>query len=193
MSDEEIISQVLEGDRNAFRLLVEKYQSMVFRTCMGFVHQSDDADDLTQEVFIQAYQGLPKFKRESSFSTWLYRIAVNASLNKVRKRSGNIFLQRFESFFGGEKQKTLEIPIPENENPENIIVREEYRQWVQAALDKLPDNQRVAIILSKYDDLSQKEIARIMNITEGAVEALIQRAKENLRKNLSTSFKKSKK
>ena len=86
MEEFEIISDILKGDKEKFRFIVEKYQQMVFRTCMGFVHDKDDADDLTQEVFIKAYQSLPKFKMESAFSTWLYRISVNASLNKIRDR-----------------------------------------------------------------------------------------------------------
>ena len=92
MTDSEIIRLILEGDRQIFRILVEKYQSMVFRTCIGFLHNKDDADDLTQEVFIQAYQSLRGFKGEAAFSTWIYRIAVNASLNMVRKNSGNHLL-----------------------------------------------------------------------------------------------------
>ena len=88
MNENELIKLILQGERDKFRIFVEKYQQLVFRTCMGFVHNKEDADDLTQEVFIQAYQSLPDFKMKSAFSTWLYRIAVNASLNKVRKSAG---------------------------------------------------------------------------------------------------------
>lgn len=193
MTDESIIKQLLEGNRDIYRELVEKYQPMIFRTCMGFLHHKEEAEDLTQEVFIQAYQALSTFKGNSSFSTWIYRIAVNASLNKVRKTTKNKLLQRFESFIGGEKSKNFELSIPENENPEAILIMDEHRAWVQKALDSLPENQRTAIVLSKYDDLPQKEIAAIMNTTEGAVEALIQRAKANLRDKLSSFSKKVKK
>jgi RNA polymerase sigma-70 factor (ECF subfamily) len=193
MTDSEIIRQIMQGDRNMYRVLVEKYQPMVFRTCIGFLHNKDDADDLSQEIFIQAYQSLSKFKGDSSFSTWIYRIAVNASLNKVRKTSKNFLLQRLESVFGSEKDKPFDMPISDLENPENILIRNEHREWVQKALNSLPENQRTAIVLSKYDDLPQREIAEIMNTTEGAVEALIQRAKANLREKLSSFSKKSKK
>ncbi len=193
MADDEIIEQILQGNRDIYRELVEKYKSMLFLTCMGFLHNKDDAEDLTQEIFIQVYQSLPKFRGESSFSTWIYRIAVNAALNKIRKESKSFLVKRFESFMVGEKQKMLEIPIPENENPETILIQAEYREWIQRALNSLPENQRTTIVLSKYDELSQKEIAEIMNITEGAVEALIQRGKTNLRQKLSSFSKKSKK
>ncbi len=189
MTDLEIVGQILRGDRNMYRLIVERYQPLVFRTCMGFLHNRDDADDLTQEVFIQAYQSIAKFKGDASFSTWLYRIAVNASLNKVRKTSKSFLMQQIEVVFGSDKKK--DPAISETDNPENILIGNEHKEWVTRALNSLPENQRTAIVLSNYDDLPQKEIAEIMNTTEGAVEALLQRAKANLRKKLSSFQKKN--
>jgi RNA polymerase sigma-70 factor (ECF subfamily) len=189
MTDNDLIKLILQGDKDKFRILVEQYQQMLFRTIMGFLHNKDDADDLTQEVFIQAYTSLSRFKGEATFSTWLYRIAVNASLNKVRKSSKNIILQRIDALFGAEKAKEHPFTLSDTENPENIIIRQEHVEWIQKALDTLPENQRTAIILSKYDNFSQREIAEIMNTTEGAVEALLQRAKKNLREKLVFSRK----
>ena len=192
MTDNEIIWQIGQGERNIYRILVERYQPMIFRTCLGFLHNKDDANDLTQDVFIQAYQTLSGFKGDAAFSTWIYRIAVNYSLNKIRKSSKNQLLQRLETVFGSEKSKEYSFPIPDTENPENILILKEHKKWVQKALNSLPENQRTAIVLSKYDDLPQKEIAEIMNTTEGAVEALIQRAKANLREKLFSLQKKKK-
>ena len=138
MDDSEIISLILDGDRQIFRMLVEKYQSMVFRTCMGFLHNKDDADDLTQEIFIQAYQSLKSFKGKSSFSTWIYRIAVNASLNRVRKNSGNSILTRLDLLFDSGKEKEISVPVYDTENPESILIRQEHSKLVQDALDSLP-------------------------------------------------------
>jgi RNA polymerase sigma-70 factor, ECF subfamily len=191
MTDTEIIRLILHGDKDKFRILVERYQSLVFRTCIGFLHNKDDADDLTQEIFIQIYNSLPQFKGEAAFSTWIYRITVNASLNKKRRDARNPLLQRFEAIFKSGKDDEFLIPVADTENPENILIKEEHRQWVQRALDSLPDSQRTAIILSKYDDLPQRKIAEIMNVTEGAVEALIQRAKKNLSNKLISSRKKN--
>lgn len=185
MTDNEIISSVLQGNTNNYRYLVEKYQQMVFRTCIGFVHNKDDADDLSQDIFIQAYQALPRFKGDSAFSTWLYRIAVNASLNKIRKSPLKNILQRIENFTGKRNEHETFMSVSTGEDPENMLIRQEQIEAVRQALDALPENQRTAIILSKYDDLSQKEIAEIMNNNEGAVEALLQRAKKNLRDKLS--------
>jgi RNA polymerase sigma-70 factor (ECF subfamily) len=184
MTENEIIRLILQGDKDKFRMLVEQYQQMVFRTCMGFLHNKDDADDLTQDVFIQAFQSLRGFKREAAFSTWIYRIAVNASLNKVRKSSKNFILQRLDSIFPSEKGKEISLPVTDGENPENILIGHEHIEWVRKMLDSLPEKQRTAFVLSKYDDMSQKKIAEIMNTTEGAVEALMQRARKNLREKL---------
>jgi len=192
MNDNEVIKNILQGDKDKFRQLIEQYEQMVFRTVIGFVHNKDDADDLTQDVFIQAYQSLPHFKGDSAFSTWLYRIAVNASLNKIRKSPGKLLLQRFENISGNKSDKDVNSLFRDEDDPENILIRQEHIEFVQRALDTLPENQRTAIVLSKYDDLSQKEIAQIMNTTEGAVEALLQRAKKNLRKKLSAGRKKNK-
>jgi len=189
MPDSEIIELILQGDREKFRILVDQYQQMVFRTCMGFLHHKEDVEDLTQEVFIRAYQSLSRFKGDAAFSTWLYRIAVNASLNKVRKSSKNLILQHLDKLFGGEEVKEVQLPASDTEDPENILIQKEHVEWVRKALDSLPENQRTAIVLSKYDDLSQKEIASIMNTTEGAVESLLQRAKKNLREKLSAKRK----
>jgi len=190
MNENELINLILQGESDKFRIFVEKYQQMVFRTCMGFVHNKDDADDLTQEVFIQAYKSLPEFKMKSAFSTWLYRIAVNASLNKVRKSGRISFIHRLESLFGTENPRAGQLTVFDTDDPENIFIKKEHSQWLQRALDSLPENQRTAIVLSKYDDLSQKEIAEIMNTTEGAVEALLHRAKKNLREKLSGRIQK---
>lgn len=190
MTDIEIINIILQGNKDKFRLLVERYQSMIFRTCIGFLHEKDEAEDLTQEIFIQVYQSLKSFKGRSAFSTWIYRIAVNASLNRIRKNSRNRILDRIDSVFVAGKEKEIILPVYENEDPESILIRLEKSKWVQEALDSLPENQRTAIVLSKYDDLSQKEIAEVMNLTEGAVESLMQRAKSNLRAKLSSTGKK---
>ena len=190
MNDNEIIKDILRGDKDKFRVLIDHHKNMVFRTVMGFVHEKDDADDLTQDVFIQAYQSLSRFKGEASFSTWLYRIAVNASLNKIRKSPIQVLFQRFDDSIPDNIDKQSPGPVMDEQNPENLLILNEKSQWIQKALDSLPEKQRTAIVLSKYDDLPQKEIAGIMNISEGAVEALLQRAKNNLRKKLSGQIKK---
>jgi RNA polymerase sigma-70 factor (ECF subfamily) len=186
MTDKEIINLILEGDRNLYRKIVERYQTMVFRICIGFLHNKDEADDLTQDVFIQAYASLSGFKGNSSFSTWLYRIALNACLNRTRKMKFN-FIRIGENNMSESKE--INIPAPTHEEPDQVLMKKEQQEIFQKALDGLKENQRTAIILSKYDDLSQREIAEIMNISEGNVESLLFRAKGNLREKLMSYYK----
>jgi RNA polymerase sigma-70 factor (ECF subfamily) len=185
MHDDEIIKEILAGSKSNFSILVDRYQKMVFRVCIGFVHNKDDADDLTQEVFLRAFQSLSQFRGNSTFSTWLYRIAVNESLNKTRTSVFKILRNRLVSLTDQGSERDFLNILPENSNPEKLMIKQELSKRVNRALDMLPANQRTAIVLSKYDELSQKEIAEIMELSEGAVEALLQRAKKNLRKSLT--------
>jgi RNA polymerase sigma-70 factor (ECF subfamily) len=158
---------------------------------MGFVHEKEDAEDLTQEIFLNAWKSLAKFRGDSTFSTWLQRIALNACFNYTRKNKGTI-LTRLTPYPESEG-KPQPIILLYEEDPEKILIKKEHTQWLKKALDSLPEKQHTAIILSKYEELPQKEIAEIMNTTEGAVEALIQRAKKNLREKMMTSLKNNEK
>ena len=186
MTESELIQHILNGNRDAFRSIVEKYEGIIFRTCMGFVHNKEDAEDITQEVLVNVYQSLSSFKGQSAFSTWVYRIATNASLNFIRNKSKRNIFQRIESIFGFEKTQDIPQLKSEADNPEQLMINKERSERLFNILNTLPEKQRIAFTLSKYDDLSQHEIALIMDITEGAVESLLQRAKANLQKKLST-------
>lgn len=175
MSDSELIHSILSGNTIAFKELMEKYQGMVFRTAMGFVHSKEDAEDITQEIFIKVFQTLSGFKGDSEFSTWLYRITVNTSINFVNKSRRNGFLQSLENIFS--KSSDEKTPLEQLETSERD-------ERIKKAIDSLPETQRTAFILSKYEELSQKEIASIMKKSEGAIEQLMQRAKSNLQKKL---------
>ncbi|HOP58245.1 MAG TPA: RNA polymerase sigma factor [Bacteroidales bacterium] len=189
MNEKEIIQLILKGDREKYRLLVEKYQNMVFRICIGFVHNKEDAEDLTQEIFIRAYQSLSQFKGNAAFSTWLYRISINMSLNKInRSPLKSFFNSRDEKHETAGSVENISI-FSDNEDPEKIMITREHSEWLRKAVDSLPDKQKTALVLSRYDGLSQREIAEIINTTEGAVESLLQRAKNKLRILLANSRK----
>lgn len=181
MTEYELIHSIINGNKQNFRELVEQYQSMVFRTVMGFVHSNEDAEDLTQEIFIQVYQSLNKFQGDAQFSTWLYRIAVNTSINFVNKQNRKNIFQQIGDFI-----QNLNPNEYSEKNPEDLTIEKERESQIKRAIDSLPEKQRTAFVLSKYDDLSQKEIAIIMDITEGAVEQHLQRAKKNLQQKLSS-------
>ena len=187
MSDFDIIKETLNGNKDQYRFLIERYQDQIFRTCMGYVHCEEDANDLTQETFIQAYQKLNKFKFKAAFSTWIYRIAINLSLNFLRKKKGNLF-DRIENALDSLTAKT-QIQLSDYSNPEKILITNEHSEIISKAIESLSDKQKTAFVLSKYEELPQKEIAAIMEITEGAVESLLQRAKANLQKKISHFLK----
>lgn len=186
LTDDAIISLVLEGHTDLYRILVERYKDRVFHMGMGFLHSRHEAEDLVQEVFMQAYSSLSRFQRRSAFSTWLYRIAVNTALNMLRKKSGKSFVDY--AILHRERRDTIHVYA---ENPEQKMIDEEVKVWLREAINRLPDKQRAVIVLSYYNDLSQKEMAEILSTTEGAVESLLQRAKENLRKNMGITRRKN--
>lgn len=180
MTDEQIIKTTQEGDNSKFSLLVEKYQTRIFHTVMGFVHSRETAEDLTQDIFISAFQSISKFKGDSEFSTWIFRIAVNLSLNHIEKYQRKNLIQSLGELTHNEFESS-----GDNETPEQQMIVNERDTAIRMAIDSLSDKQHTAFVLSKYDELSQKEIALIMQISEGAVEQHLQRAKINLQKKLA--------
>ena len=176
MSDEQLIKEITSGNQAAFRSLMEKYQLQVFRTVMGFLHTKEDAEEVTQDIFLKVYQSLSSFQHDAEFSTWLYRITVNTSLNALRSNRKNRLLQSLEAIFS--LRSADKTPLEELESAERD-------RRIRRAIDSLPEKQRMAFILSRYEELPQKKIAVVMNRSEGAVEQLLQRARENLQKKLT--------
>jgi RNA polymerase sigma-70 factor (ECF subfamily) len=163
-----------------FETVFSEYHTKVFRTAMGFVHSKEDAEDLTQEVFIRAYRSRNSFRGDAGISTWLYRITVNLALNHIgREKRRTVFrpasdsLDDYANRDGGEK------------TPHKLLESSELRENIRRAIDSLPDKQRTAFVLSKYEELPGREIAEVMKTSEGAVEQLLQRAKGNLQKKLN--------
>lgn len=190
MQEKVIIQKVLEGGHEHYAHLVRKYQNLVFLVCMGFVHNEEDANDLTQEIFINAFQKLHTFDGRAKFSTWLYRIAVNAALNAQRKKSRRKLFSLMDGRWEKPAQEENWILPSEDDDPEQAMINHQERQLIEQAIDGLPEKQRTAFVLSKYDDLPQREIAAIMNTSEGSVEQLLLRAKANLQKKLVPFYKK---
>ncbi len=158
---------------------------------MGFVHSIADAEDIAQEVFIEIYQSINSFRGESEMSTWIYRITVNKSLNFLKSSLRRKIISIFDF--------TEDVDIERRSDPEasreyfadTDIRRSEQGRAVKKAVDSLPSGQRTAFILSKYEDLSYREIALIMKTSVPSVESLIFRAKKNLQKKLLNFYKKN--
>ena len=188
MTDKEFVEGLKKGDENIFRAFVEQQQHRLLRLCMGFVHNQEDAKDLVQDVFIEVIRSVSGFREDSGLSTWLYRIAVNKSLNYLRK-SKRIFknlIQINASNIDADIEYASVSDIPDKS-----IETRQRENLIRSAIDTLQKNQRIAFILNKYENLSYKDISEIMNVSLSSVESLIHRAKVNLQKKLYNSYRKN--
>lgn len=189
MEQQELIVQLQQGDESAFKKLVEEWQHMVYNTALSMVQNEDDADDITQEVFIQVYQSISSFKGESKFSTWLYRITVSKALDHEKKKKRKKRFAFVQSLFGNEEEEP--VLSAEFNHPGVQLEKKERAAELFNALKQIPDQQRIAFTLHKLEGQSHQEVADIMNTTLYAVESLIARAKMNLKKVLNSYYKKN--
>jgi RNA polymerase sigma-70 factor (ECF subfamily) len=176
-----IIDAIIAGDRTSFKELVDNYQSLVLNTCNSFLHNRHTAEDLTQEVFIEAYLSVNKFNKKSKISTWLYRIAVNKSLNYIRDNKKWDIIKSVESLFKSDYDRVSE----DSEARET----EERLNLLHQSIDSLPKKQNIAFTLSKLDNLSYKEIAEVMELSLSSVEGLVHRAKQSVQKKITHYYK----
>lgn len=189
MSDKDLIEQTLNGDHSHFRHLVDKYKLQVQRTCYGFTQSRSDAEDIAQEVFIEVFESLGSFRHESKFSTWIYRIAVNKSLNHLRRQKRRLVMQNLEDLLVGKGKAETREYVDDNRLPDDFTDPDENLKRLKLALNELPNNQRIAITLYTYQQLSYKQISEVMDISVSSVESLIFRSKRNLRKILVDTSK----
>jgi RNA polymerase sigma-70 factor (ECF subfamily) len=167
--DQGAILACQRGEREAFDVLVERYQRDVYRLCFRYVNNHHDANDMAQEVFLKAYRAIGRFRGDSAFSTWLYRIAVNTCLNFRAARAPR----------AQELPEDLTLPA---EGAERALAREERAALVRDAVQRLPEKQRATMILKIYHDLTHEEVAAILGSTVGTVKANLFHATMNLKK-----------
>ncbi len=187
MSDQELLEKIAIKDEQAFRLFVEKYHVLVLNVCNNILNNYDDSMDISQEVFIKIYESVDKFRGESKISTWLYRIAVNKSLNHLRSKKRQKWFSSLDTIFGDESKKT-DIKNPDLNIGEQIEL-DENKIALQQAIAKLPEKQKTAITLNSFEELPYKEISEIMGISVTEVGVLINRAKKNLQKLILDYYK----
>jgi RNA polymerase sigma-70 factor (ECF subfamily) len=175
----DLIRKLQEGDQMEFTTLMDLYQNMVYNTALGIVQNEEDADDITQEVFEQVYISIGSFKGESKLSTWLYKITISKSLDHIKKKKRKKRFGVVQSLFGGSDVEKYS-PVEFN-HPGVQLEQKERASELFAALNQLPDKQKIAFILHKVEGQSYQEVAEIMNKSLYAVEALMSRAKANLK------------
>jgi len=177
--DWQLLARSADGDDDAFRQIVERHQDRLVRLCQRILQDREEALDAAQEVFIKAYQKAGKLEPKGELYTWLYRVATNHCLNRIRRRK----IVRFLPFggSGGEVAPSLE-PVDRAPRPDSELAARERWRITERAIATLPDRQRVVLILAKFEGLSYRQIAETLRITEGAVESRLFRAMRNLSK-----------
>ena len=185
-SDLALVERVQRGDRAAFDVLVLRDQQKVLKLIMRYVRDAMEAEDVAQEAFIKAYRALPSFRGDSAFYTWLYRIAINTAKNtlvsnKRRPIDYDLDLQDPEQY-------ALQARLTDGETPEHLVLTDEIRETVNAAMAELPEDLKTAIVLREIDGLSYEEIAASMDCPVGTVRSRIFRAREAIDRKLRPIF-----
>jgi RNA polymerase sigma-70 factor, ECF subfamily len=180
---EDLMARIAKGDNDAFEILVNRHQASVLNLIYRFIGNRTQAKDLAQEVFIRVWQAAKTYKPEAKFTTWIYRIATNVCFNELKSARRRRWFQfrRSNEDNEGSIEETFSDGSP---TAEDLLLEKERSRQISDALQSLPDNQRMALVLRRYDDLSYEEIARILNCSVSAVESLLVRAKRTLQEKL---------
>ncbi|GIW21954.1 MAG: RNA polymerase sigma factor RpoE [Candidatus Sericytochromatia bacterium] len=188
--EEELIKLAKEGDKVAFSKLIRKYQSLVFNLLYRLIPDEFDINDIAQDIWIKVYQSIANFKINSSFKTWLNKIAINTYYDKLRKKRYKEEVSIDEE--DEEGNKIFDIP-DSRLIPEDIILDNEWQNFLEDKIKSLPEIYKVIIIMREFQNLSYEEISNVMNISIGTVKSRLARAREMLIKELSEYFKELKK
>lgn len=187
MDDDQCLKSIALGDQHALKELYGRFSDRVYHTILSYLKNEDDAKEILQDVFITVFNTAGKFNFNSSVSTWIYRIAVNKSLDFIRSRNAKKRQGFFTSIYKKDSGE-IRFDSPDFEHPGVKLENKENSKFLFKAIDTLSENQKTAFILTQIEGLSQKEAAEIMKITRKSVESLIQRAKTNLREELKKYY-----
>lgn len=189
MHEKSVIDLLNAGDEKAFEFIYDQNQEKVLNICFRFTGNREVAEDLTQEVFIEVFRSVKHFRKDAKLSTWIYRIATTRSIDYIRARKSK---KRFPFLSSIHDDIGLIEKLPDHltQDPGKSLENEDRKKILNWALNTLPENQRIAFTLSKYDELSYKEIAEVLETSLTSIESLIHRAKKNLEKRLTKYYKK---
>ena len=187
-NETELIEQLKLGDETAFKTIVEQWKDMVYNTILGIVQNETEAEDLAQDVFIKVFEKISTFKGDSKFSTWLYRIATTTALDHLRSKKRKKRFGFLQSLGGGNDEKES---IPDFNHPGVSLDNKERAAVLFKAIESLPENQKTAYTLHKLEGLSYRDVSEVLNTTVSAVESLMSRANQNLRKELEEYYNKN--
>lgn len=185
------IKAIQKGDRQAFEYFVNQTHESVYRLLFRFVQNKDDAEDLVQEVYLEVYNSIYKFKGKSSIKTWLYRISVNKALNFIKKAKKHKNQLTIEPGNQDEENPQIQVEADRKSEAGFHLENRELYHALNAAMNKLPERQRTAFVLHNHEGQSYQTIAEILNTSLSSVESLIFRARVNLKQDLSEFYKKN--
>ena len=180
LKERELIRKAKQGDMLAFEELILKHEKIVYNVALRMMNHSEDAKDISQEVFLKAYRSLVNFDERSAFSTWLYRITHNTCIDEMRKRKGKQSYSLEEELENEEGSMQRQI-ADEGDTPEESLLRQEQKSEILQALDTLSEEHKAAIILRDVKGLSYEEIAEILELSLGTVKSRISRARNQLK------------
>ena len=177
------IKQVLKGDQSAYEDIVNLYQHKLYQVCYRMLASKEEAEDITQEAFVRAYINLHSFDQKRKFSTWIYRIATNLCIDRIRKKKPDYYL---DAEVAGTEGLDMYSQIAADEQlPEETLEQMELQERIQYEISRLPDKYRAVIVLKYIEELSLQEISEILEMPLGAVKTRIHRGREALRKQLA--------
>lgn len=182
--DTELMIRVRDGDRDAFRQLVERHQKSIVNYCYRCVGDSWEAEDIAQKVFVQVFRFAPRYQPSARFSTWLFTIARNTALNECRRRQRHPLDSMEELSEAREDSHGLQFADARTAPPDEEMKQRELEQKIQEAIQSLPENQRTAISLLRYHEMSYEEIAKVVGCSVSATKSLLFRARESLKAKL---------
>ena len=186
MEDKQLVDNLIQGDENSFRMMVDQYRQTVVNVCFRIMLNTEDAEDIAQEVFIEVFFSINKFRGASKLSTWIHRIAVSKCLDEIKKRNRKKRIAMFGKTTGLDEVVHW---LSGNDFADAHIIHSEELEKLDIALNKLPENQRIALALSKIEGLSNTEISEILEKSVSSIDSLVFRAKQNLLINLNTNSK----
>ena len=189
INQEELIKNLRSGNQAAFSLLIDDYQQKVFHTCISFVPNKEDAEDIAQEVFLEVYKSIGKFKGNSKLSTWIYKICTNKCLEFIRKKNAKKRLVFIQRILGNEIPLDKTNFFTEFNHPGILLEHKEQSETIYLALNTLPESQKTVFTLAKLDGKTYQEIAEITGKSMSSVESIMFRAKKNLQKKLANFYK----
>ena len=190
LNQEIFIKQLQAGKETAFRQLLDDYQQKVFGTCISFIPNKEDAEDVAQEVFLEIFKSISKFKGNSKLSTWIYRIATNKCLEFIRKKNTKKRFAFMQTILGNEIPIDKTSYFTEFNHPGILLENKEKSTTIFKAINTLPESQRVIFTLAKIDDKSYQEIVEITGKSLSSVESVMFRAKKSLQEKLENFYKK---